>query len=134
MSTFRCDWRKNDGFTCGKKPYMEIYPLKVKDEDTGEIEEGNIEGWNYKYPKFQGSWSYLCWKHYILAKLKGHKFCCCRVDNLRETLENIKEELWDIQGDIFEIKDKLNIKSPGLEELERIIDEQSNKNKRKKDK
>lgn len=128
MSTFKCDWTNKHNFKCSRKPFVEIFPLK----DPIEMQE--IEGWDFEYPQFEGNWSYLCLRHFILAKLKGHKFCYCRVDSNRDALEDIKEMLWDIGGEIIAIKEKFGITDPDIKELEELLDEKSSKDKKSKNK
>ena len=51
-----CDWNGS----CGKKAFAEVYPLDVK--ATLEVD----------YPVFSGEgWSYLCFKHFVYATLRG---------------------------------------------------------------
>ena len=107
MSIFCCDWSDKDGFKCARRPYAEIFPI----EEEGKEEEDfcGIKGWKYKPPKFKGGWSYLCFRHFIRAKLRGDHFAWCKVDTDREAIESIREELCDIQSDLWDIKEKLGI-------------------------
>jgi len=92
--SFKCDWEG-----CERKPYMEV------------IKPGD-------------SWSYLCFWHYLYTKFRGDEVGYCKVDTDRELLENIREEIWEIQLDLIEIKEKLNIKFKVPEELQSYIDAQ----------
>jgi hypothetical protein len=91
MSQFGCDYKDN----CTKKPYMEAYEVKGK----------------------KHAWYYLCFWHYLLTRIKRKGLGYCKVDTDREMLERIMEEIWDIQGDLIQIKEKLKIKSD-YEELD----------------
>ena len=123
MSCFRCDWEKKNGMQCGRKPFVEAYPFKEEDiTEEEDREKLRVDDWEYEYPKFEG-WSYLCLRHFIMAKLRGDQFAWCRVDSNRELMENIREELWDIQEDFALIKEKLKIKEEGVEELEKLLEE-----------
>ena len=93
---FKCDYYKRNGDTCNRKPYVEVFVPSTEEED--------------------GYWAYLCFWHYLkerILKLFGksrNDFGWCKVDTNREMLENIMEEIWGIQYDLMEIKEKLGIK------------------------
>jgi len=113
---FRCDYKKGEKDFCGKKPFAEVYPF-IKNE------EGEWEA--------EGSWCYLCLKHFLIMRIKAMlgkvKFGWCRVDSSRDTLEHIREELWDLQADIYAIKDRLGIESESLDldDLEEFVEDEN---------
>jgi len=115
MSIFKCDFKKKKG-CCGKKPYMEIFPFE-KDEDG-------------KWKPMQ-SWCFLCLKHYIFLRIqklfRRVNFGCCRADTFRQSVEENKEILWDIQSDLYEIKEKLGIEQEVPEELEKLLGKKKGK-------
>ena len=103
MGVFSCDKKG-----CGKKPYMELY---------------------YSFDDETHKWCYVCFWHYLEARLyrlfKKHDFGWCRVDTDREAIEHLRWELWDIQSDIMEIKEKLGIeKSEAEKEFEERMNSQ----------
>ena len=71
-------------------------------------------------------WCYTCFWLYLYSRLfrflKKADFGWCKVDTDREAIEHIRYELWDIQSDIMEIKEKLGIKDESLEEFEKNLD------------
>jgi len=95
--SFRCNWH----IECQRKPYVEIFYEK---------EDGDH------------AWCYLCFWHYLYAKFRGDEFGYTKINTNREMLENIMEEIWDIQGDLIEIKEKLGIKSEYPDILKRLWD------------
>jgi hypothetical protein len=101
MSIFNCNW--ND--RCERKPYKEIH---------------------YSLSEDDSRWCYVCFWHYIIARihrLLGKKdFAWCRIDTDREVIEQLKYDMWDIQADLDEIKEKLGIKDETLDEIQRNID------------
>jgi hypothetical protein len=120
MTMYKCNWEG-----CERKPYAEIY----------YTEDG------------ESKWSFLCIWHFIRAKLRRDEFAWCPVDTDREAIEQIKEEIWDLQSEIMEIKMLLEgkaIKTPieylwdnkvdestwyGEDGLEEISDESKRKKK-----
>ena len=88
MGIFSCDW----GNDCSHEPYAEIF-YEDEEEEKGEHK-----------------WCYLCFWHFIWARLRGDKFGWCKVDTDRELMEHILEEIWDVQSDLMDIKKKLGIK------------------------
>lgn len=105
MSIFRCNKYKRNGFECGNRPYVEVFPLETdKNGNVIMMDDCNV-------PKFSDKgWSYLCRWHFYMARLRRDKILWCKVDSDRDTMENILEEIWDIQSDIYDIKEKLGIK------------------------
>jgi hypothetical protein len=83
MGIFKCDWKE-----CRHKPYAEIF---YNDEE-------------------ESKWCYLCFWHFIYARLRRDKIGWCKVDTDREMLEQIREEIWELQSDLMDIKKKLKIK------------------------
>jgi hypothetical protein len=99
MGIFSCDYEN-----CTKKPYIECF-------SSGNDEESS-------------KWWYFCFWHYILLRIrillhKEDKLGFARVDTDRETLEHIREDIWDIQMDLMLIKEKLKIKEPKTYEEEK---------------
>ena len=90
---FRCDYNE----TCRWKPSMECF---------------------YEDEEKERHWCYLCFWHYIWVRFikreKGNGYA--DVDTTREAIEQLREELWDIQGDLMLIKEKLKIKEPKVYE------------------
>jgi len=72
---FHCDWKGK----CKFIPFAEVFPY------TGKILTDRIkldENGKYKevsYPEFEGGWYYLCFWHFLRAKLRGDRFAWCRV-------------------------------------------------------
>jgi len=63
---------------CRGKAFVEVYPYTdtAIDEDTGDI---------YKTPYiFSGTWSYLCFKHFIKFKFERDKFLWREARELKE--------------------------------------------------
>jgi len=120
MSNYKCNWEKKNGNMCCRKPYAEIYPYN--EEEFKQTIEASPDK-DGDYPEFEGKWYYLCYRHFIMAKLRGDKFAWCKVDTDREIMENIREEIWNLQGDIFQIKEKLKIKEKFSKELEELLEE-----------
>jgi len=90
MSRFKCDCHP----TCKRKPRYEIIIPSTEERE--------------------GAWSYACLWHLIclfikskLGKFPG--FGWCKVDNEREMLENLMEEIWSIQNDLWDIKEHLGL-------------------------
>lgn len=120
MSCFKCDWKKKNGMMCGRVPFAEVYPY---DEEEFKRTIEAMPDFGGDYPEFEGSWAYLCLRHFIISKLRGDKFAWCRVDTDRELMEGIREEIWDLQGDVIQIKEKLKIKEKIPEELKKLLED-----------
>jgi hypothetical protein len=74
-----CDWKGK----CKRKPFIEVYPLK--------------DGW---FDRSSG-WSYLCFKHAIIALLRGDNFTYF---NLENGIKNkLFEKLYDIIMNNYEM-------------------------------
>lgn len=102
MGIFSCDYEN-----CERKAHMECF--ECSDDSKGEPE--------------MGKWWYFCFWHYIWLRIrilfhKEEKLGFARVDTDRETLEHIREDIWDIQCDLMMIKEKLKIKEPKVYEEE----------------
>ena len=101
MGIFSCDKER-----CERRPYREIIRPSTDDEE--------------------GSWCYVCFWHYIVARIKTifhrNEYGYCKVNTDREAIEYMIHELFHLQCDIFEIKEKLGIKEEGLDEFERNMD------------
>lgn len=72
---------------CNRKPYMELFDMD------------------------NSTWSYVCYWHYIkdrLKKKKNHGYC--RVDSEMEILIEIRDDIFEIQCDIDDIKKSLRKK------------------------
>jgi hypothetical protein len=55
-------------------------------------------------------WWYLCFWHYLFYRIKNDKnMGYATVDTDREAIESLKEELWDIEADLYLIKEKLEL-------------------------
>ena len=95
MGIFSCNY--ND---CEKRAHSEVF---------FEDEEGI------------GKWCYLCFWHYIwlrfIKREKGNGYC--KVSTDREAIEHIHEDIWDIQGDLGLIKEKLKIREKKVYEKEK---------------
>ena len=61
-----CDW----GGKCKRKAYVEVYPY-----NPNELYEGT------NIPRFGKHWYYLCFWHFILARLKRYNILWCRIKN-----------------------------------------------------
>lgn len=60
-----CDWNG----TCKREAFAEIYPI----DSNATLAKG--------YPVFkQGGWSYLCFRHFIYASLRGDSFAWCEIN------------------------------------------------------
>jgi len=99
MGIFSCDYEN-----CNGKPYMECFDSGSKDETS--------------------TWWFFCFWHYIWLRIrilfhKEDKMGFAKVDTDRETLEHIREDIWDIQMDLMLIKEKLKIKEPKAYEEEK---------------
>jgi hypothetical protein len=90
MGIYTCDYED-----CERKPYMECLETSSKDEE--------------------GRWWFFCFWHYVWLRIrilfhKEEKLGFARVDSDRETLEHIRQDIWDVQMDLMQIKEKLKIK------------------------
>jgi len=70
---FGCDWI-NKKKRCRLIPYAEVYPY-----EEGKDGIYKFDGKKFTYPKFSGSWYYLCFYHFCKAKLRGDTFAYCKV-------------------------------------------------------
>jgi len=107
MSIFRCDCKPN----CRRRPYAEVFFPTTKEKD--------------------GYWIYACYWHFLILRLKRFdgkiSFGWCKIDTDRERIEDIEELLWDIWGDLFEIKEKLGIETENPEILKMLDKPKKNK-------
>ena len=100
MSILSCD---RDG--CEKMAHGEIYVIEDEEHHT---------------------WCYACFWHYLIERIRrilglnGYGFC--KIDNTREAIEFVRMELWNIQGDLIQIKEKLGIKDEEIDEIKKNID------------
>ena len=105
MGIYNCNYIKRNKKECKHKPYIEIFAPTEEEDD--------------------GSWAYLCFWHYIKSRidrmLRRKDFGWCKVDTDREAIEHLRFELWDMQGDLLEIKEKLGIKDEKTEEIEKEL-------------
>ena len=86
MGIFSCNYGN-----CERRPHIEVY---------------------YEDEEKKSCWCFLCFWHYIWVRFikreKGNGYA--DVDTNREVLEHILEEIWDMQHDLWKIKEKLKIK------------------------
>lgn len=106
MVYFGCDHEKKDGSKCDKRPYAELLFPTTDEED--------------------GYWVYACRWHTLIHKLRRIRgkeaFGWCKVDTDREAIEGLKEEIWSVQSDLMDIKEKLGIEDSETEELKKRIE------------
>ena len=94
MGIFSCDYED-----CERKARWEVY---------------------FKDAQGESKWCYLCFWHYLKVRFwERDAEGFCKVDTDRETLEQIREDLWSIQGDLMLIKEKMKIKEPKVYEEEK---------------
>ena len=69
-------------------------------------------------------WVYACWWHYLIERIRNllgkNDYGFCRIENTRESIEFVRMDLWEMQGDITKIKKKLGIEDEELEDKENI--------------
>jgi hypothetical protein len=81
----------------------------------------------------ESKWGYLCFWHYLWVRIHRDKHIgFAKPDTLREAIEHVREEIWDVQGDLMEIKEALGIKPKATPELDKMKElwenEEDNKN------
>jgi len=104
MSIFSCDYEG-----CERKPYVECYEIGGNENR----EDGE-----------PGKWWWVCFWHYVWIRIlilfrRQDKIGFAKVDTDRESIEHLHQELWDIQGDLTLVKEKLKIKEPKVYEPEK---------------
>lgn len=60
-----CDWNGN----CGRKAFAEVYPIDSKASMLGDFPVFKHEGW-----------SFLCFRHFVYATLRGDPLVWCEVN------------------------------------------------------
>ena len=89
MSILGCD-RKG----CKRLAFGEVYMPNVGDDG-------------------ESVWYFACWWHYFIERIRRifgkTDFGFCRIDTTREAIEHIRMDLWELQGDILEIKQHFGI-------------------------